>query len=162
MIDKLIPWKKKEGGDLKVRREDHPIGQLRRDFDELWNRFWDHWPTGGLSLWDDSRWFGSRVDLADSEKEYVLRAELPGFEPGEIDIKVSGNVLTLRAEHKEEGRSKKGNGSYHRYGSFCESLTLPRGVLSDQIDARYHSGVLEVHLPKSEERQAKRIKVKTA
>lgn len=162
MFDKLIPWKKKEGGDLMVRNEDHPIARLRHEFDDLWNRFWDDWKGGDLSLWDDSRWLGSRVDLDDDEKEYVLRAELPGFEPGDFDVKVSGNVVTLKAEHKEEGKEKKGNGSYRRFGSFYESFTLPEGVQSDQIDARYHSGVLELHMPKSEECQAKRIEVKSA
>lgn len=161
MFEKLIPWKKKNEGDVKVwSREDHPMARLRNDFDQLWDRFWNDWRNGGLSSWHDSRWFGSRVDLDDREHEYVVRAELPGFDPQDFDVKVSGNVLTLRAEHKEEGQ--QGNGSYQRYGSFHESFTLPNGVLSDQIDARYHSGVLEVHLPKSPECQAKRIEVKSA
>jgi HSP20 family protein len=162
MFGNLIPWKKQDGGDLKIRRENDPISRLRQDFDQLWDRFWDDWRSGGLSQLDDSRWLGSRVDFDDHEKEYLLRAELPGFEPGDFDVKVSGNVLTLRAEHNEEGSGKKGNGSYRRYGRFYESFTLPSGVLPDQIDARYHSGVLEVHLPKSEECQTKRIAVKSA
>lgn len=160
MFNKLIPWKKKESGDLKVHSEDHPLAQLRHDFDQLWDRFGDDWRRSGMRMWDDSGWFGSHVDLDDREKEYVLRAELPGFEPDDFDIQVSGNVLTLRAEHEEEGKTKKGNGSYQRFGSFYESFTLPQGVLSDQIDARYHSGVLEVHLPKSEQCQSKKIEVK--
>lgn len=75
---------------------------------------------------------------------------------------MSGDVLTLRAEHKEEGNGKKGNGSYRRFGTFYESFTMPADVLPDQIDARYHSGVLEVRLPKSEECQTKRVTVKSA
>ncbi|REJ66366.1 MAG: Hsp20/alpha crystallin family protein [Planctomycetota bacterium] len=160
MFDKLIPWKKKEGGDLQVRPEDHPIARLRHEFDDLWERFWEDWRRGDVSLFDNSRMFGSIVDLDDADKEYVLRAELPGFEPEDFDIRISGNVLTLRAEHKEEGKEK--NGNYHRFGSFYESFTLPEGVLSDKIDARYHSGVLEVHLPKSEECRAKQIEVKSS
>jgi HSP20 family protein len=162
MFEKLIPWKRQKGGELKVRHENDPVARLREDMGGLWNRFWDDWRSGGLSLWDDSRWLGSRVDFDDNEKEYRLRAELPGFEPGDFDVKVSGNVLTLQAEHKEEGKAKKGNGSYRRYGCFYESFTLPKGVLPDQIDARYHSGVLEVRLPKSEECRGKRIEVKSA
>lgn len=161
MFSKIIPWKKRSG-EIKTPNEDHPIAQLRHDFDQLWDRFWNAWRQGELSLWDDSRWLGSRIDFDDSEREYVLRAEVPGFEPEDFDVKVSGNVLTLRAEHREKGKSKKGNGSYQRYGSFYESFTLPREVLSDKINARYHSGVLEVHLPKSEECQPKRIEVKSA
>lgn len=167
MFNKLIPWKKRSG-DVKVGYDDHSIGRFRDEIDHLWDHFWDDWRGGrGLSLWDNSslfnsRMFGSLVDWDDTEKEYVLRAEVPGFEPDDFDIKVSGNVLTLRAEHKEEKKAKKGQGSYHHYGSFYESVTLPNGVLSDQIDARYHSGVLEIHLPKSEECQGKRIEVTSA
>jgi len=49
MFDKLIPWKKKERGDWMVRNEDHPIARLHREFDDLWNRFWDDWKSGDLS-----------------------------------------------------------------------------------------------------------------
>ncbi len=158
MFNKLIPWKKKNG-DVKIwKEEDHPVVQLRHEFDRLWDRFWDDWRGGVPGSWQDSRWMGSRIDLHDAEKEFVLRAELPGFEPGDFDIKVSGNVLTLRAEHKEEGKQK--NGSYRSYGSYVESFTLPQGIQADQIDARYRNGVLEVHLPKNEEFQGKRIEVK--
>lgn len=69
-------------------------------------------------------------------------------------------MLTLRAEHKEEGQ--EGYGSYRRHQSFYESFTLPNGVLTDKTDARYRSGVLEVHLPKGEDFKAKRIAVKSA
>ena len=160
MFGKLIPWKR-ENGDIKAHHEDHPIARMRHDFEEIWDRFWDEWGSG-LSHRPESRLLGSHLNVEDEEKEYVLRAELPGFEPEDIDVKVSGNVLTLRAEHKEEGEDKKGNGSYRRYGSFYESFTLPQGVLSDQIDAKYHSGVLELHVPKTEECQSKRIEVTAA
>ena len=103
---------------------------------------------------------GSHVKFDDDENEYVLRAELPGFESDDIDVKVSGNVLTIKAEHKEEGKEENGNS--HRYGSFYESFTVPQGVIGDEIDAKYHSGVLELHLPKSEKCKGKRIEVKPA
>lgn len=158
MFERLVPWKHR-GRDVPARQEQegHTLASFRRDFDQLWERFWDDVRHGALL--ESSDWSSN---LEDREKEYVLTAELPGFEPEDFDIQVSGNVLTLRAEHKEEGQEKKGNGSYQRYGSFCETFTLPRGVLAERIEARYHSGVLEVHLPKSEECQAKRIQVKSA
>ena len=158
MFDKLIPWKKK-AGDLKMQSDDDSIVRLRRDFDELWDRYLGAWQRGGLVPRDESGRFGSRIDFDDKENEYVLRAEVPGFEPREFDVKVSGNVLTLRAEHTEEGKK---NGGYRQYGSFYESFTLPQGVLPEKIDARYHSGVLELHLPKSEECHSKRIEVNTS
>lgn len=159
MFDKLIPWKKKNDG-LEVYHDEHPIARLRHEFDSVWERFWDDWKTGGLSNWQGTRMFGPRVDWDDNDKEYVLRAELPGFEAKDIDVKISGNVLTLRAERKEEGKGENGDGSYHRLNRFYETISLPQTVLADKIDASYHSGVLEVHLPKDESCQGKRIEVK--
>lgn len=148
MFGSLIPRKTDRSGDTGIRQRDRfPAMQLRDEFDALWERFLD-----------ESRHLNTRVDLDDNEKEFVLRAELPGYDPDDLDVKVSGNVLTVRAEHKEE--KKEENGSYRRHNTFYESFTLPQGVLTDQTDAQYRSGVLEIHLPKSEECQAKRIAVK--
>lgn len=158
MLGNLVPWKKKNESLTDWKSTDHPLVRLRQEFDELWNRFWDDWRTGTLSPREGTPFFGSRMELEDQEKAYVLRAELPGFEPKDFDVKISGNVLTLKAEHREEG--KKGNGSYHRFGSFFESITLPQGVLADKIEARYHSGIIELHLPKSPDCQSKKIEVK--
>lgn len=161
MLGNLIPWKKKKNGDVKVLQDpDYPVARLRQEFDALWDHFLNDWETGGLSMLDDFHWIGSRVDFQDGEKEYVVRAELPGFEPDDIDVKVSGSVLTVQAEHKENG--KNGDSSFHRYGRFYESFSLPKGVLADQISARYRNGVLEVHLPKDEEFKGKRIAVKAS
>lgn len=84
-------------------------------------------------------------------------AELPGFEPKDFDVKVSGNMLTVRGEHRHEEKEK--GSSRARYGQFCRTFTLPYGVDEQKIDARYHSGVLEIHLPKTEQAQGKRIPV---
>ena len=159
MFGALTPWKKKDQGKLDVWREEHPVAQLRNEFDQLWDRLLGDSGTG-MSLRDESRWFGPQVEFNDQEDQYVLRAEVPGFEPGDFDIKVSGNVLTVRAEHREE--RKEGDGGFRHYGTFSESFTLPHGVKQDQIDARYHSGVLEVCMPKSEEARGRRIEVKSA
>ncbi len=151
----LIPNKKKQ--DVATSREDeHPLAQFRREMDELFNRFWG---AGGLVPGEESQRVRWMSDLEDKENEYVLHAELPGFEPEEIDLKLSGNVLTVRAEHKDE-QKQEGAASY-RYSSFHESYTLPAGVVTENIDAQYRNGVLEVHLPKGEQAQTKRIAVKS-
>ncbi|GAA5505474.1 Hsp20/alpha crystallin family protein [Novipirellula caenicola] len=152
MFDKLIPWKRRNddrGHSLTVGHDDDPITALRRDFDNLLSRFWNEDPL--------SRSF---AHFDENENEYVMSAEMPGFEPDEIDIKVSGNVLTVKAEHKQESKSK--NGSSYHYGSYQQSFALPAGVKDDQIDANYHSGVLQIRLPKDESRPSKRIEVKAA
>ncbi|NNE00746.1 MAG: Hsp20/alpha crystallin family protein, partial [Pirellulaceae bacterium] len=155
MIDKLVPWKrsnhrtKYDGSDLSVSR-------LRHDFDDLWDQMTRNFKDG-LIDWRDGKRAFSQVEFDESNNKWVLTAELPGYEPEDIDLKLSGNVITIRAEHIDEG-SAEGK-KYHRKGSFVESFTLPNGVREDDIVARYRNGILEVDLPKSEEVQGKRIEV---
>ena len=154
----LIPWKKNRSTDVKVRpeREEEffPLARMRDEFDALWNRFLGDWGRG-LSLRDQDFGFGMHSGLEDKESEYVFHVDLPGFEPGDIDVKVSGKMLTVRAEHKEEPKDDAG----YRYGSFDQQFTLPHGVDAGTIDARYRNGVLEVRLPKTEQAKGKRIPV---
>jgi HSP20 family protein len=158
----LIPWKKSPSKALKVRpeREEEffPLARMRDEFDALWSRFLGDWGRG-LSPRDDGSRFGLHGGLEDKENEYVLCAELPGLEPGDIEVKVSGNTLTVCAEHKEAKQDQEGAG--YRYGSFHQHFTLPYGVDDQKIDARYRNGVLEVHLPKTEQAKGKRIPVQT-
>jgi HSP20 family protein len=169
----LIPWKKRNG-NVRVRtggvarpweREEDLLLRLRDDLQALMNRFFDdRWLNerffGVPSLWEEPR-LGWHWDFGweDRDNEYVFRAEVPGFEPEDFDIQVSGNVVTVKAEHKTESGKKGGDYTY-RYGSFKRTMTLPHGADANQITARYHSGVLEVHVPKSAEARGKRIEVK--
>lgn len=156
----LIPWKKRSS-DMKVAhdRDDWQLSlsRFRDEFESLWDRFLGDWDRE-LSLWGDDRQIGFSGGLEDKENEYLFHANLPGFEPNEIDVNVTGNTLQVKAEHKQEKQGKNGGSSY-RYGSFQRYFTLPQGVDSQKIDAKYHSGVLEVHLPKTEEAKGKRIAV---
>ena len=162
----LIPWRKKpegNGGALAERSAypadypaAYPIDRLWQDFD----LFFDRLRNDGFGALDfpggEHRW---GFDVDDRADELVVRAEAPGFEPAEIDVQVSGNSLCIRAEHKEEHEGTEG--ASYQHGSFRRMLTLPQGIDADKIEARYHNGVLEVHVPKSEEAKGKRIPVKT-
>ena len=101
------------------------------------------------------------LDVAETEEEYVVKVSLPGINPDDLDITLSGKTLTLKGEFK--GEEEKEGVHYHlrerRYGSFSRSLTLPTHVQSDAIQARYEAGVLSLHLPKTEEVKPKRITV---
>lgn len=160
MFDKLIPWKRSNHGNghrLGLHHDDDSLSVLRRDFENLLGRFWEEAGPGRST---SQGWLSGQIDLDENEREYVLTADLPGFDPNDIDVKVSGNVLTVKAEHKEESNDK--HGRLRRYGSFYESFSLPTGVKADAIDARYHSGVLELVVPKDEATPSKRIEVKAA
>lgn len=150
----LIPWRKKEGTRTD---NDNPLSVIRNEFDSLFDRFFGRMPLA-MEEWDGTNGWG--LDVQDNDKEYVVRAEAPGFEAGDFDIQLQGNTLTLRAEHKQE-QGKKDEGSY----AFSErrlmrSVTLPAGADADRIDARYRNGILELHLPKLPEAQGRRITVK--
>jgi len=103
------------------------------------------------------------VDVAETADKVVLKAEVPGMEPKDIDITLSGEILTIKGEKKSEREEKKGN--YHlverSYGSFSRSLRLPAAVDADKIEAKYDKGVLTVTCPKKEEVKPKAIEIKT-
>jgi HSP20 family protein len=154
----LIPWKKKtpQSNSLVTGSFEKRLDQLRDEFDSLLDRFWVGWPSVDKS-WVQ-RDIGWSFDLDENEKEYVVRAEAPGFEAGDFNVEVRGNYLTISAEHKEEQQDGKNGNSYH-YGSFHRTAPLPHGADSEKITASYHSGILELHLPKEPEVQGKRITV---
>ena len=101
------------------------------------------------------------VDIYEAEGNLVLKAELPGVDPKDVDVRVENNVLTLRGERKFESDVKREQ--YHRveraYGSFSRSFTLPNAVDTDKIKAEYKDGVLRVTLPQREEAKPKQIAV---
>jgi len=146
---------------LPAFRAEHPLRRLREEMDMLFDRFFGHWPAPEEAPALPERFWD--VDVEEADKEVVVRAEAPGFEPKDFDIHISGNTLTIKAEHKEEAEEKEtGYRRWEqRYGQFQRSLPLSTDVNTDKVEARYHSGVLEVHLPRTEPSPRKRIEVKT-
>jgi len=155
----LMPWKKnKEKARELVSQQNHPLAELRDEFDALFDRFLGH----GLEPFGDKDGLGSwALDVEEGDQEVVVRAEAPGFEPGELDVQVSGNLLTVKAEKKEHKQDKEGKGRYEeqRHRKFYQTMTLPSGIDPSKIEARYKNGLLEVHVPRSEEARAKRISI---
>jgi HSP20 family protein len=102
------------------------------------------------------------VDIAEDDKEYLIKAELPEVKKEDVKVTVENGVLTITGERKFEKEEK--NKKYHRveraYGSFMRSFTLPQGAAGDKINAQFKDGVLKVHLPKSAEAKPKPIDVK--
>jgi HSP20 family protein len=106
--------------------------------------------------------FTPAVDVVEQEKAYLLRAEIPGVSPNEIDLQVENDVLTLRGERKHENHEQRAG--YQRversYGSFSRSFVLPKGTNVDAIDARAENGVLTISVPKVEVASARKLEVK--
>jgi HSP20 family protein len=175
----------KEPGQVPVETEEkstvpsmfeqawQPVMSLRREMDRLFDDFFlrgmPSWGLGGD--FDPFRRFEGMlrpavpaVDLVERDKEYVVTAELPGLDEKALEVKVSGNVLTIHGRKDEERKEERENYrmAERRYGSFQRALRLPEDVEADKIDARFTKGVLTLTLPKSQEvlKKQKKIEVK--
>jgi HSP20 family protein len=129
------------------------LEQFRKEFDDLFARFFGdtyRTPAGWMSSWPmtesyvrDGRW--------------IMRVDLPGVDPKDIDVSVAGETLTIRASR--ERRSQHDSGTHESSYRFEHSVTLPKGVDSDQIKASYQHGVLELSMPASPQVTGRRIPV---
>lgn len=131
----------------------------RSVFPNLFDEFFNDWSS--RSLQETARTWTPAVDILEKDGNLILRAELPGINEKEIDLKLEGNVLTLRGERKLEDERESNN--YHRierfYGAFSRSFTLPETVDRDQIKADYKNGVLTVTIPQRPEVRPREIPV---
>lgn len=102
------------------------------------------------------------VDLFEDKNDIVVKAELPGMEKENVEVKLTDHMLTIKGEKKKEEEIKEENyfRSERSYGSFIRTLELPADVHADKVKASFKNGVLEVRLPKTEEAKTKEIKVK--
>jgi HSP20 family protein len=130
----------------------NPFEWFHQEFAPLFERAFPVFPF-------EARWephWGFETE--ERENEYVVRAEVPGFEASELEVTIAGNVLTLRAEHRrpeKEPAVERPNARLERV------LTLPPGLNLEAVEARYHNGILEVHFPRTPEIRPRRIEVKT-
>lgn len=157
----LIPWKNKQ--PESVRSELSPVLALRNEMERLFDSFFRE-PFGTLDLphWNAGGW-SPAIDVAESDTELSIRAELPGMEAKDLDVAISGNQLILSGEKKEstEHKEKDFYQSETRYGSFRRMVPLPESVDTEKVDAQFANGVLTLRLPKTTPAATKRIEVKT-
>jgi HSP20 family protein len=135
-----------------MRELDSLQGELNRAFDGF---FGARGNDVGVRRWIPA------MDLVESDDHLVLRADLPGMTEDDIDIEIKDNVLTVSGERKAEEETREEG--FHRieraYGSFSRSLTLPEGVKAEDVTANFDNGVLEVRIPKPEERKPQRVQI---
>jgi len=124
-----------------------------REIDRVFDAFFGQTDRG-------RRWVPP-IDLVEAEDHFVLKADLPGLAEGDVNIEVQDGTLTISGERQAEHEQRE-KGWYRierSFGSFNRSLTLPDGVDPDRIDASFANGVLEVRIPKPEERKPRRISI---
>jgi HSP20 family protein len=136
------------------------LSSLQNEMNRLFNTFFDA-PVGTGEQAAARRWIPA-MDLVEADDHFVLRADLPGLDEKDVSIEVEGDVLTVSGERKAE-HEERGEG-FHRiersYGSFRRSLTLPEGVDPQSVSAMFDKGVLEVRIPKPEERKPRRVAIR--
>lgn len=176
------PVKREERRGGLVESAWEPLAHLRNEMDRLFDEFTSNlpWgstrrrrrglmePFGGMMEPFSSMPFGwstgmPAVDVVDKDKEIQIRADLPGMDEDDIEIRLSDGLLTIQGEKKEEKEEGEKEGSYYlaerRYGSFQRSFRIPDGIDTDKVDAAFKKGVLTVTLPKTKEALAKVKKI---
>ena len=130
---------------------------VQHELNRLFGSLFDS-PTGAGRRGAFRRWIPA-IDLVEEGEQYVLRADLPGLSEDEVKVEVQD--LTISGERKSEREERKGG--YYRVerasGAFSRSLTLPEGVDQDAIQAHFEKGVLEVRVPRPEQRKPHRVAI---
>ena len=142
----LTPWKPFGG-----------LSTLRKEMEGLWDKFFTETQlTGqGADMWLPA------LDIIENKDAFVVKAELPGLSEKDVNVSISGDMLTIKGEKKKEEEEKDEH--YHRVeistGSFQRSFQLPTSVKADKIEATFDKGILKITLPKMEETKKKDIKI---
>jgi HSP20 family protein len=147
----LIPW----------RRHEEPFRELEEwhhDLDDLFARFMGRTPFEGTAF--AGKGHPAMESFVKNDTLFV-RMDLPGVSPKEVDVTVTGDVLTVKGERKHKEEKKEGDYTHEEiaYGSFERSMRLPGKVDADKIKASYDKGVLELSMPVPKELAPKKVSV---
>jgi HSP20 family protein len=156
----LIPVGRERG----VARLSEPFSNLQREINRLFDDFSRGWSAVGWPTTGKTPELMPSMNVAESEKEIEITAELPGLEEKDVQVNVADNVLTIKGEKKSEKEEKDKNYRMleRSYGSFSRTLELPAGINPDNIKAALSNGVLKVTVPKPAPAQVKKVEVKAA
>ena len=171
-VNDLIPWRHTHGSEPSLRGAHDPVAALQNDvnraFDDFLRLFplpFSGWPASFLNISSGVQGSGIQVDVAETDKEVKITAELPGMDESDIDVRVSDNMLVISGEKKVD-REVDENGYILRERSFGRverSLPLPDGIDVNAAQAIFKSGVLTLTIPKTPQAQsgAKHIPVRS-
>ena len=137
------------------------VASLQTEMNRVFDAFFGDGAANGGSREPALRRWVPAMDLAETEDAFVLRADLPGVSQEDVNIELEDTVLTVSGERKTDHDSK-GEGFYRverAFGSFSRSLTLPKGIDPEAVAAQFTDGVLEVRIPKPEERKPRRVEI---
>jgi HSP20 family protein len=136
------------------------LNTIQNEMNRLFNTFFDQSAAPSRDGGASRRWIPA-MDLVETGEHYVLRADLPGLSEQDVNVQLEDNVLTISGERKMTTERQKD--VYHRlersFGSFSRSLTLPDGVDPDAVEAHFERGVLEIAIPKPEQRKPRQVQI---
>jgi HSP20 family protein len=136
------------------------LNTIQNEMNRLFNTFFDQPAANGRGGASSRRWVPA-MDLVETADHYVLRADLPGLTDDDINIQLEDNVLTISGERKTQHEQHEQG--YYRIerasGSFARSLTLPEGVQSDNVQAHFDRGVLEIRISKPEQKKPRQVQI---
>src|SRR5437764_3845994 len=136
------------------------LNTIQTEMNRLFNTFFEAPAPTANSGQSMRRWLPA-MDLVETEDHFVLRADLPGLSENDVNIELEDNVLTVSGERKAEHEERREG--YYRVerasGSFSRSLTLPEGVNPEAVSASFDRGVLEVRIPRPEQRKPRKVAI---
>ena len=134
------------------------VASIQNEMNRLFGTVFDSPSPGNGSAM--RRWMPA-MDLVEADEHFVLRADLPGMSEEDVNIEVEERVLTISGERKaEHTETKDGYQRFERaFGAFSRSLTLPEGIDAEAVSASFDRGVLEVRIPKPEQRKPRKISI---
>ncbi len=159
-IRDIVPFRRRS----VLKRWEDPFRSLIEEMESIWDRFVSNFD---IEPWEGRPgYFSPRIDFSETDKEYLIKAELPGLDEKDVEVLLEDDAITIRGEKKED-REERGKDYYYRerrFGSFSRVLPLPDNIDRDKIEAKFKNGLLTLKLPKTKEasRNVKKIEVKAA
>jgi HSP20 family protein len=160
-----VKGKTREITEVIPRRELGVLEDMDRMFENFLSRGWlrpfrEMWPEWarfeeGMEL------RAPRVEVTDRDEEVLVRAELPGVKREDLAVEMAGGLLTIRGEKRHEEKEEKGEAirTEITYGAFKRIIAVPTGLDEEHVKAEFRDGILEVHLPKLEKTERRRIEI---
>lgn len=157
MMNSMIPWKRRDAEEAVAPSDQAPLSALRPNWDSLLEQFFGTQPSVAPAM----SFAGPLLDISQTDEAIHVRAEVPGIAPGDLEIHLSGDVLTITGEKLQENEEVVGRRAYseRRFGKFSRSVRLTCPVEADEVSATHENGVLTVTLPKSAAARPKRIQI---